>query len=126
MPPGAAWIRLHLDIGWCGWAYVEVDEHPTKIDKPGTLVTVGPGWHRVTCSVEGKGECGRVSLDVLTHPGQVVDVFYCGPRTIYSRGAIGFVPQKRRWAIDWDDSATVFAIAITVVVLVLWILSAVT
>lgn len=76
---------------------VTLNGHSVGVPTGGTApITAPPGRHQVEVVSQWLRAYGQASLTVDLQPGQRVDVFYAAPYHQFSKGAIGFEPQKRQ------------------------------
>jgi hypothetical protein len=76
---------------------VTIDGHPAPAPSMGGSVSIPipPGPHHIEVYSQWLRKYGQASLAVNVQPNTELEVFYAPPFHQFSKGAMGFTPQKR-------------------------------
>lgn len=93
-------LVVHSSYHWLSFLFaitgvkVEINGHPTNVSWGEAPFDLPAGNYHLQVSARWVGRFGTAQLPVTVYPGQLVTVYYKPPSFKWSRGALGFTPQK--------------------------------
>lgn len=76
---------------------VTIDGNPAPAPTLGgsVMIPIPPGPHRIEVYSQWLRKYGQASLDINAQPNTELEVFYAPPFHQFTKGSMGFTPQKR-------------------------------
>jgi hypothetical protein len=126
IPPGMG--RLVVDCSYTPLAFllaasgpaVVVDGQQRGFQWGQTVVDLPPGQHHLHVHTRYMSQIGKADTTVSVGPGQVVQLYYRAPLTVFSAGALGPTPQS---SPGMGAMIAIIAVPIVLVLLVILVVA---